>query len=218
MPNKCFASWASPNWTRPLQRRDKNRSCSDQPQNPPPYLLGVTGHHVKHALALARAERFSKQSSPTTRSTRVLRACALDLCSSVIQEVPDRGLQRNLRAPIGFGPYLSRIPKDLWKIGGTDSSRVNLDVNGCPADRLEFTDDIPETDCATRADVINFTGSAFVEQCNIGTYHIANVSEVTFNINVSDHEFGRAQTGFHFGELLCDRRQYEARRFPWAGM
>src|SRR5260370_30284294 len=50
MPNKCFASWASPNWTRPLQRRDKNRSCSDQPQNPPPYLLGVTGHNVKHAL------------------------------------------------------------------------------------------------------------------------------------------------------------------------
>src|SRR5229473_1407496 len=51
MPNKCFASWASPNWTRPPQRRDKNRSCSDQPQNPPPYLLGVTGHNVKHALA-----------------------------------------------------------------------------------------------------------------------------------------------------------------------
>src|SRR6266849_9933706 len=51
MPSKCFASWASPNWTRPPRRRDKNRSCSDQPQNPPPYLLGVTGHNVKHALA-----------------------------------------------------------------------------------------------------------------------------------------------------------------------
>src|SRR5712671_7333993 len=50
MPSKCFASWASPNWTRPPRRRDKNRSCSDQPQNPPPYLLGVTGHNVKHAL------------------------------------------------------------------------------------------------------------------------------------------------------------------------
>src|SRR5216683_1593130 len=53
MPSKCFASWASPNWTRPPRRRDKNRSCSDQPQNPPPYLLGVTGHNVKHALGLA---------------------------------------------------------------------------------------------------------------------------------------------------------------------
>src|SRR5882724_1375511 len=53
MPSKCFASWASPNWTRPPRRRDKNRSCSDQPQNPPPYLLGVTGHNVKHALAQA---------------------------------------------------------------------------------------------------------------------------------------------------------------------
>src|SRR5260370_30818637 len=51
MPSKCFASWASPNWTRPPRRRDKNRSCSDQPQNLPPYLLGVTGHNVKHALA-----------------------------------------------------------------------------------------------------------------------------------------------------------------------
>src|SRR6267378_6146629 len=118
----------------------------------------------------------------------VLRACALDLFSPVIQEVPDRRLQRDLRAPIGFGPYLSRIPKDLWNIIGTDSSRVCLDVNGCPGDRLEFTYDIPETDCATGTDVINFTGSAFVEQCNIGTYHIANVSEVAFNINVSDHE------------------------------
>src|SRR5229473_2684954 len=55
MPSKCFASWASPNWTRPPRRRDKNRSCSDQPQNPPPYLLGVTGHNVKHALGLAIA-------------------------------------------------------------------------------------------------------------------------------------------------------------------
>src|SRR5216683_8155839 len=54
MPSKCFASWASPNWTRPPRRRDKNRSCSDQPQNPPPYLLGVTGHNVKHALARAQ--------------------------------------------------------------------------------------------------------------------------------------------------------------------
>src|SRR5260370_40114315 len=52
MPSKCFASWASPNWPRPPRRRDKNRSCSDQPQNPPPYLLGVTGHNVKHALGL----------------------------------------------------------------------------------------------------------------------------------------------------------------------
>src|ERR1700756_3188427 len=50
MPSKCFASWASPNWTRPPRRRDKNRSCSDQPQNPPPSLLRVTGHNVKHAL------------------------------------------------------------------------------------------------------------------------------------------------------------------------
>src|ERR1700730_3565184 len=50
MPSKCFASWAPRNWTRPLRRRDTNRSCSDQPQNPPPYLLGVTGHNVKHAL------------------------------------------------------------------------------------------------------------------------------------------------------------------------
>src|SRR5260370_11507524 len=50
MPSKCFASWASPNWTHPPRRRDKNRSCSDHPQNPPPYLLGVTGHNVKHAL------------------------------------------------------------------------------------------------------------------------------------------------------------------------
>src|SRR5260370_20870395 len=60
MPSKCFASWASPNWTRPPRRRDKNRSCSDQPQNPPPYLLGVTGHHVKHALegsAMTNANR-----------------------------------------------------------------------------------------------------------------------------------------------------------------
>src|SRR6266478_2890716 len=54
MPSKCFASWASPNWTRPPRRRDKNRSCSDQPQNPPPYLLGVTGHNVKHALVFYR--------------------------------------------------------------------------------------------------------------------------------------------------------------------
>src|SRR5467141_5277229 len=52
MPSKCFASWASPNWTRPPRRRNRNRSCSDQPQNPPPYLLGVTGHNVKHALEL----------------------------------------------------------------------------------------------------------------------------------------------------------------------
>src|SRR6266849_6642412 len=58
MPSKCFASWASPNWTRPPRRRDKNRSCSDQPQNPPPYLLGVTGHNVKHALV---AQPFSPQ-------------------------------------------------------------------------------------------------------------------------------------------------------------
>src|ERR1700730_6788505 len=50
MPSKRFASWASTHWTRPPRRRDKNRSCSDQPQNPPPYLLGVTGHNVKHAL------------------------------------------------------------------------------------------------------------------------------------------------------------------------
>src|SRR6267378_5334139 len=55
MPSKCFASWASPNWTRPPRRRDKNRSCSDQPQNPPPYLLGVTGHNVKHALVAVGA-------------------------------------------------------------------------------------------------------------------------------------------------------------------
>src|SRR5713101_8758236 len=56
MPSKCFASWASPNWTRPPRRRVKNRSCSDQPQNPPPYLLGVTGHNVKHALAPPASE------------------------------------------------------------------------------------------------------------------------------------------------------------------
>src|SRR5882672_1467331 len=55
MPSKCFASWASPNWTRPPRRRDKNRSCIDQPQNPPPCLLGVTGHNVKHALTREKA-------------------------------------------------------------------------------------------------------------------------------------------------------------------
>jgi hypothetical protein len=46
---------ASPNWTRPPRRRDKNRSCSDQPQNPPPCFLGVTGHNVKHALEMREA-------------------------------------------------------------------------------------------------------------------------------------------------------------------
>src|ERR1700674_315271 len=155
---------------------------------------------------------------PTTRSTRVRRSCALDLFSPVIQEVADRRLQRNFRVPIGFGPYLCGIPKDLGNIIGTDSSRISLDVNGSPADCLECTYDIPETDGATGADVIDFTGSAFTEQCNIRTYHIANVSEVAFNLNVSDHELGRAQTRVHFSELLSDRRQYEARRLPWAGM
>src|SRR5882724_8163993 len=62
MPSKCFASWASPNWTRPPRRRDKNRSCSDQPQNPPPYLLGVTGHNVKHALARVGTSNRDKAS------------------------------------------------------------------------------------------------------------------------------------------------------------
>src|SRR6201993_3603714 len=73
MPSKCFASWASPNWTRPPRRRDKNRSCSDQPQNPPPSLLRVTGHNVKHALdanygsleAFTRAFRKAFRISPS---------------------------------------------------------------------------------------------------------------------------------------------------------
>src|SRR2546425_3458580 len=75
MPSKCFASWASPNWTRPPRRRDKNRSCSDQPQNPPPYLLGVTGHNVKHALAFAKPFFFRGIFSAPYIASRESRIC-----------------------------------------------------------------------------------------------------------------------------------------------
>src|SRR5260370_23597792 len=67
MPSKCFASWASPNWTHPPRRRDKNRSCSDQPQNPPPYLLGVTGHNVKHAVAARASDPTRKREQSLQR-------------------------------------------------------------------------------------------------------------------------------------------------------
>src|SRR5713101_317125 len=112
MPSKCFASWASPNWTRPPRRRDKNRSCSDQPQNPPPYLLGVTGHNVKHALArevmspdkqgcpesdnwhsllpLRRPERSRPASSLGPSSRRTARLALLADCESRISAEKSR--------------------------------------------------------------------------------------------------------------------------------
>jgi hypothetical protein len=94
MPNKCFASWASPNWTRPPQRRDKNRSCSDQPQNPPPYLLGLTGHNVKHALV--RTATWYRKS--------------------------DRRSQCPMMAELRRNPAVRRLPKTLLRKKGPSVS------------------------------------------------------------------------------------------------
>src|ERR1035437_5262970 len=61
MSRKCCGRWASRIWIHHRPRRTGHASCSDQTQKTPPWFLGFTGLHGKHALAISqRVEKLQQ--------------------------------------------------------------------------------------------------------------------------------------------------------------
>src|SRR5271154_4655731 len=123
-----YGAWASLRQSEPL-------SCEEQVRIPSSRIFARS--HLASSLPIS-AEGSRRGINPGS----LRRAPALGPLPPVIQQVPNRFLERDLRTPPRFPPNFSGIPNDLRNLIGTEPRRIRVDLDSHSSDHLEIPYDV----------------------------------------------------------------------------
>src|SRR6267154_2183939 len=187
-------------WLLRWQRRTESASESPSSRWSAPFSSSL----LSWASSCARCR-------PTKPATPVM-SVRKELASPPgLQEILERGLERNDGLPPGRLLESPGVPEQDGHVRGTHAGRVLLHLHLGLREAEEVIQHRADGPVLARADVVDLAGLALLEREPVGPHHVAHVGEIAAGLEIADPDHRRAATLLDVGDLLREIRADEHR-------